>query len=121
MKKNQKEALTKIRAKYTPSEKSELDRLVELDKKISRPATALAYVLGGLGALILGAGMSLIMTDLSDKLPFIADSFVTGVILGSAGLAVTLANYPVYLAFLSARKKKHSKEVIELCDGISEK
>ena len=52
----------KIRTKYIERESTELDTLRELDLKARRPATVFAYTFGSISAVIMGAGMSLVMT-----------------------------------------------------------
>ena len=53
----------RIRKKYLPQEESKLDRLRRLDRSVSRKAQSRALTLGISGALIMGAGMSLFMSD----------------------------------------------------------
>ena len=54
----------KIRTQYMEKTPSELDALRELDAKVKRPANAFAYTFGSISAIIMGAGMSLVMTDI---------------------------------------------------------
>ena len=54
----------KIRTQYRGKTTSELDALRELDAKVKRPANAFAYTFGSISAIIMGAGMSLVMTDI---------------------------------------------------------
>lgn len=61
MNKNDQEFLIqKIRTQYTEKESTELDALKKLDKKAKRPANTFAYIFGGIGAIIMGCGMSLV-------------------------------------------------------------
>lgn len=65
MNKNDQEFLIqKIRTQYTEKESTELDALKELDKKVKRPANVFAYIFGSIGAIVMGSGMSLVMTDI---------------------------------------------------------
>ncbi|MDD6654225.1 MAG: hypothetical protein PUE59_04320 [Treponema sp.] len=65
MNKNDQEFLVqKIRSQYTEKESTELDALRELDAKVKRPANVFAYVFGSISVIIMGAGMSLVMTDI---------------------------------------------------------
>ena len=54
----------KIRSQYTQKEHSELEELKALDKKVKKPAQVFAYVFGSISAVIMGAGMCLVMTDI---------------------------------------------------------
>ena len=64
----EQEELKKIRDKYTPPTEVEdkMARLRRLDASVTGTAQAIALVFGVIGALILGFGMSLCMTELAD-------------------------------------------------------
>ncbi len=101
----------KIQARYLPTERTKLDDLKDLDKKVKRPALVLAYVVGILGALILGTGMCLAME-------VIGDMIALGVAIGVVGIAVVVGNYYLYGAVLSFRKKKYASQIMELSNQI---
>ncbi len=106
-----------IRAQYVTKESTELDELKALDKKVKRPANVFAYVFGTIGALILGSGMSLVMTDISDAIG-ISNPMLWGIIIGSVGLLIAIVNYPVYKGILNNRKKKFADEIISMSNKI---
>ncbi len=106
-----------IRTKYTGRRYTALDELIALDKKAKRPADILAYVLGGIGALVMGAGMSMVMTDIGASIG-VDSPLVPGIIIGIAGMALAIVNYPIYRAVLSSRRKKFAAEVNELSDKL---
>ncbi len=121
MNKNDKQfAAQKIRTQYMEKESTELDALRKLDAKVKRPANVFAYVFGSLGAIIMGAGMSLVMTDIGTAIG-IESAMIPGIITGVIGLIMTLANYPVYKRILTSRKKKYSAEILGLSDSIINK
>ena len=65
MNRNDQEFLVqKIRTQYTEKEHTQLDELKELDAKVKRPANVFAYIFGSVSAIIMGSGMSLVMTDI---------------------------------------------------------
>lgn len=107
----------KIRTAYTEKQHTELDKLRELDSKVKTPANVFAYVFGSVSALIMGAGMSLIMTDIGETIG-VASPMVPGLILGIVGLAMAVANYPIYKNILSGRRKKYASEILALSDAI---
>lgn len=120
MNKNDKEFLVqKIRTQYTEKEHTNLDELKELDKKVKRPANVFAYTFGSISAIVMGAGMSMVMTDIGAVVG-LANPMVPGIIIGVAGLAMAVANYPVYKSILSARRKEYAHEIIALSDSILE-
>lgn len=108
----------KIRTKYVEKEATQLDELRELDAKVRRPANVFAYVFGSISAIVMGSGMSLIMTDIADTVGMSGDPMVTGVIIGGVGLIMALINYPIYNGILSSRRKKYAGKIIELSDKI---
>ena len=63
-KNDQKFMAQEIRSQYMEKQFTELDELRALDAKVKRPVTAAAYVVGTIGALVMGIGMSLTMTDI---------------------------------------------------------
>ena len=107
----------KIRTQYTEKEISELDKLRELDAKVKGPATAFAYIFGSLSAIIMGAGMSLVMTDVGTTLS-IPNYLTVGILIGIIGMALAILNYPIYTGILGARKKKYAQRIVELSDKI---
>ncbi len=118
MNRNDKEfIIQKIRTQYTEKRHSELDTLKALDKKVKRPANIFAYVFGTLGALIMGCGMSLVMTDVGSVIG-ISDALVPGIAVGIIGLIFAVFNYPMYKAILSSRKKKYADDIIALSDKM---
>ncbi len=107
----------KIRTQYMEKQPSELDALRELDCKVKRPASVFAYVFGSIAAIIMGAGMSIIMTDIGASLN-IANTMTVGTVIGAIGLVLAILNYPIYKKILSSRKKKYGARIIELSDKI---
>lgn len=110
----------KIRAQYTERQPSELDALRALDQKVKRPANIFSYILGSLGAIVLGMGMSLVMTDIGAILG-VANTMVTGIVLGVVGLALTVINYPLHKSILQSRKQRYASKILELSDKIINK
>ena len=107
----------KIRAQYVEKESSELDTLRELDRKVRRPANIFAYIFGSIAAIIMGAGMSLVMTDIGAMVG-ILNPLVPGIVVGIIGMALALVNYPMYKAILGNRKKRYGDEILSLSEKI---
>ena len=85
----------KIRSQYTEQAHTELDELKALDAKVKKPAYAFGYTYGSIGAVIMGAGMSLVMTDIG-KVIGLTSALVPGIIVGLAALVLVALAYPVY-------------------------
>ncbi|MBQ7308758.1 MAG: dihydropteridine reductase [Clostridia bacterium] len=107
----------KIRTQYMEKRSTELDALRALDKKVKRPANVFAYVFGSISAIVMGAGMSLVMTDIGAMIGM-ASTMVPGIAIGIAGMMMALVNYPIYNGILKSRKKKYSAEILALSDKI---
>ncbi|MBR2868118.1 MAG: dihydropteridine reductase [Clostridia bacterium] len=118
MNRNDKEFIVqKIRTQYTEREHTQLDALKKLDKKVKKPANVFAYVFGSLSAIIMGSGMSLVMTDIGETIGF-AQAMVPGIAIGIVGMLMAIVNYPIYKKILTSRRRKFSKEIIALSDEI---
>ena len=118
MNKNDQDFLVqKIRTQYTEKEHTGFDELKELDSKVKRPANVFAYIFGSISAIIMGAGMSLVMTDIAETVG-IADPMLCGIIIGIVGLFMAIINYPIYKGILGRRRKKYADKIIELSDKI---
>lgn len=118
MNKNDQEFLVqKIRTQYTEKENTQLDELKALDTKVKRPANVFAYVFGSISAIIMGGGMSLVMTDIGSAIGM-EDTMVPGIVIGVVGMVMAIINYPIYKNMLNARRKKYADKVIALSDKI---
>ena len=113
---NETKIVNKIKEEYTLSKKvpTDAERLKELDKKVKRPVNAFAYALGTVGALVLGTGMTMAME-------LIPGGMIAGVAIGCVGIIIAGFNYKLHQIILNARKKKYSKEILELTDNILNK
>lgn len=120
MNENDKKFLVeKIRTQYMEKEESQVEELKALDAKVKRPVNIFSYSFGSVAALIMGSGMSLVMTDIGEKIGM-SEPMISGVIIGVIGMVMAIANYPVYKKFLNARRKKYADEIIELSEKIIE-
>lgn len=116
--KNDQEFLVqKIRTQYTEKEHTSLDELKSLDSKVKRPANIFAYVFGSIGAIVMGSGMSLVMTDIGENVG-IANAMSLGVIIGIIGMFMAMIDYPIYKTILASRRKKYADKVIAISDRI---
>lgn len=113
--------LKKIREKYTPRTEAEdkMERLRQLDKSVTQKATVVSMIFGIIGTLILGFGMSLIMTELSEMLGAYENlATVVGVIIGVLGGVIAGVAYPIYNFVSRREREKVAPEVIRLADEL---
>lgn len=107
----------KIRTQYTEKEHTRLDALKELDAKVKRPANVFAYLFGGISTIIMGCGMSLVMTDIGETLG-ISHTMAPGIVIGVVGLLLAIINYPIYKGLLNSRRSKYADQIMKLSDQI---
>ncbi len=113
--------LKRIRDKYTATTEDDdkMTRLRRLDASVTQTAQIVALVFGIIGALILGFGMSLCMTDLGEILGSYRDmAMVIGIIVGFVGGILASLAYPIYNVIVKAKRKKLAPEIIRLTDEL---
>ncbi len=110
----------KIRTQYMEKQATELDELRALDAKVKRPANVFAYIFGSVSAIVMGCGMSLVMTDIAEVIG-LADPLVPGIIIGVIGMIMAIINYPIYNGILQGRKKKYADKILKLSEKIMNK
>ena len=113
--------LKRIRDKYTaPTEvEDKMARLRRLDASVTNTAQTVALIFGVIGTLILGLGMSLIMTELAEVIGISGvAAMVIGIIIGIVGGIIASLAYPIYNAIVKAKRKKLAPEIIRLTDEL---
>ena len=118
MNKNDQEFLVqKIRTQYTEKSNTRLDELKRLDARVKRPANVFGYTFGTISAIIMGSGMSLVMTDIGETIGM-SETMAPGIVIGVIGMVMALANYPIYKSILASRKAKYADQIIALSDDL---
>ncbi len=115
--------IKKIREKYTntkgASEKSDIEKLRALDKSVTKTAAAFAISLGVISALIMGFGMSLIMTELKIAMGIgIKAAYSIGITTGIVGMIGVIIAYPVYQKITERERKRIAPEIIRLTEDL---
>lgn len=113
--------LKRIREKYTSPTESEdkMTRLYRLDASVTKTAMSVAITLGVIGLLIMGCGMSLVMTDFADVLGAYRDfSMLIGIIIGIVGGILAGIAFPVYHAIVKHKRAKIAPEILRLTDEL---
>lgn len=118
MNKNDHEFLVqKIRTQYTEKEHTELDALMELDCKVKRPANVFAYIFGCVGAIVMGSGMSLVMTDIGEMIG-LTNALIPGIVIGVIGMIPVILAYPTYNRVLKKERERIAPEILRLSDEL---
>lgn len=108
----------KIRSQYTENQHDELDELKALDAKVKRPAKVFGFTWGTIGAIVMGSGMSLVMTEIGSVLGM-EEPLVPGIAVGVVGLCMALTTWPIYKRILASRKKRYAAQIMELSERIT--
>ena len=111
----------KIRTQYMEKQTTELDELRALDTKVKRPAALFSYIFGSISAIIMGCGMSLVMTDIAKSIGLNGNPLHLGIIIGLVGLLLSVLNYPMYQGILNSRKKKYADQILKISETIMNK
>ena len=106
-----------IRKKYLPKEEDKMAQLRRLDASVYRKGTVVSLVIGIIGALIMGAGMSLVMTDIGAKLGM-ESIMVPGIVIGVVGLIGVCLAYPAYQAVTKHERERIAPEIIRISDEL---
>lgn len=115
----EQEEIRRIRQKYIVQEEDRMTRLRKLDKKATSKATMMSLIFGIIGALVMGTGMSLIMTDLAGILGMTAVTcMIVGVIVGFVGMFLVAMAYPVYKKVLKTEHEKIAPEMLRLSEEL---
>ena len=112
----QQEEIQSIREKYVPKEESKMDKLRALDARVTQKATMVSILVGVLGAMVLGCGMSLIMSDFGAALGDAA--FPVGIVAGVLGLVLVALAYPVYQRTLKKERGKIAPQILQLTNEL---
>ena len=115
----EQEEIKAIRKKYvTPVEtEDKMAQLRRLDAGVYSKATTVSLIVGVIGTLIMGIGMSLILTDIGVMLGTVL-SIIIGVSLGIVGIILVCLAYPIYNHTLTKEREKIAPEIIRLTDEL---
>lgn len=103
--------IKEIRNKYIPREEDKMERLQRLDASVTQKATVHALVVGIIGALTLGLGMSCCLV-------WQGVWMIPGVIIGLLGIIPVVLAYPIYQHVLKKERKRIAPEILRLTDEL---
>ena len=105
-----------IRKAYLPQKEDKMEQLRRLHAIPTKKAQAVSLAIGIIGALILGTGMSLCMTELGASLGNLA--LILGVLVGFVGIAMIAAAYPIFKKVLKKERNKIAPQIIKLSNEL---
>lgn len=112
----QQEEIQAIRKKYIPREEDKMTQLRALDARVSQKASMVSIVVGVIGTIIMGCGMSLVMSDFGAVLG--AAALPVGIVIGVSGILLLALAYPLYNRTLKKEREKAAPEILRLTDEL---
>ena len=113
----QQEEVRSIRKKYLPQEEDKMERLRKLHHSATQKAEIWSLVLGFAGALVMGTGMSLVMTDLGAVFG-LENPMIPGVVIGIMGMIPVAMAYPTYRRILRSERQRIAPEILRLSEEL---
>lgn len=115
--------IKRIREKYAqkeqPAEENKMALLRRLDESVTKKGTIISLILGVIGTLIMGFGMSLFMSELGDAIGLSsALSMSIGVGTGFVGILLIALAYPAYMHITKKERERIAPEIIRLTDEL---
>lgn len=107
----QQSEIEAIKKKYMPKQEDKLEQLRKLDKSAETPGTVVGLILGIVGTLVMGTGMSCVMVW-ADTL------FVVGIIFGLLGIVMIASAYPAYKIVTEKQREKLAPRILQLSEEL---
>ena len=112
----QQKEIEAIRKKYLPQEENKMEQLRKLHAVPTQKAQAASLAVGVIGALIMGTGMSLAMTEIGAALGVFA--MILGIAVGIVGMVLVAVAYPIYNRVLKKQRERIAPEILRLSDEL---
>lgn len=110
----QKAEVEKIKSKYLPKQETKLEQLKRLDASVTGPGTIVGIILGIVGCLVFGGGMSCCLV-MGESL------FVVGIVLGIIGIVLMIMAYPMYAKITAKEKERIAPIILALTEELGVK
>lgn len=115
----EQEEIKNIRRKYAVPQEDKMERLRKLDRSVGQRATTVSLIVGVLGVLVLGFGMSLVMTDLGEVFGMSQMvALVVGIIIGLVGMVPVALAYPLYHKVITQERARIAPEILQLSEEL---
>jgi hypothetical protein len=117
----EQEEIKRIRKKYAEdssrTDESSIEHLRRLDASVTKKGTTVSLIVGILGSILMGSGMSLVMTDLGALLPDLLALFL-GLAVGVVGIVGVALAYPIYKAITKKERERIAPEVLRISEEL---
>lgn len=108
----QQEEIEAIKNKYLPPKEDKMEQLRKLDAGVTLHATMWSIIVGVIGTLIFGGGMSCTLVGPEEL-------FIAGIVMGLAGLAIMGVAYPLYIKIVKKQREKIAPQILALAEELS--
>lgn len=105
----QQKEVEAIRNKYIQKQEDKMTQLRRMDAAVTQKATALSLIVGIVGALVMGLGMSLAL---------VWSQMVAGIPIGLAGIVLLSFAYPTYQHIIKKERERIAPEILRLTDEL---
>jgi len=108
---DERKEIDSIRRQYVPQEQTEtkMEKLRRLDSIVKGVPTIWSLVLGVIGTLIFGLGLTMILEW---------NIWLWGIVLMVVAIVPIVIAYPVYKAVLKKYKARYGKEILRLSEEL---
>ena len=117
----EQEEIKAIRQKYSAKVQTEdkMAQLRRLDASVTQKAVTVSLVFGIIGALIMGMGMSLAMTEIGDVIGLQGEmAMLIGILVGILGIVLVCIAYPVYNRVTRKEREKIAPKILRMTDEL---
>ena len=112
----QQQEVADIRKKYLPRQEDKMEQLRKLHAIPTQKAQAASLAVGITGALIMGTGMSFVMTEIGAALGSLA--MFIGILVGIVGMVLVALAYPLYNRVLKKQRQIIAPQILWLFDEL---
>lgn len=89
---------------------TKIQQLIALDKSVTKSATLITIILGVIGVLIFGLGMSCVTVW--------DNYFVVGIVIGIIGLSICGGTFPLFTKLVAHNREKITPQILQLMEEI---
>ena len=107
----QQSEIEAIKRKYMPKQEDKLEQLKKLDKSAEKLGTVVGLILGIIGTLVMGTGMSCVMV-------WTESLFIVGILVGLLGIIMIALAYPVYKIITKKQREKIAPMILALSEEL---
>jgi len=109
----QQAEIEKIKSKYLPKEDDKLEQLRKLDASVTKKGTVIGLIMGIMGCLAFGGGMSLVLVGGMDWL-------LPSIVLGIIGVAAMVFAYPTYKKITEQERERIAPQILALTEELGQ-